>query len=200
VRTLGLRFRPGQVRALFDLDLSTATDREVPLARLAGEAAARDLDARLAAAGRSTAALLAVAEAWALERRAAARRRPAESTRLGVRRVLARRGRERIEDLARALGVTRRSLERAFAKDLGVSPKLFARIVRLNAVLSTLGGAAKARAVDVALEAGYFDQAHLARDFREVAGRRSTRRRELDGDLARHFTDPARLLRLLEGE
>jgi hypothetical protein len=56
VRTLGVRFRPGQVRAQCDLHQLTATAREVPLPLLEGEAAARALDARLAAAGRSTAA------------------------------------------------------------------------------------------------------------------------------------------------
>jgi methylphosphotriester-DNA--protein-cysteine methyltransferase len=202
--TLGLRFRPGAVRAIFALELSSATDREVPLARLVGAREAAALVARLEAAagarGAATSALFRAAEAWLAARLAAARTRPSETTRRAVARILRARGRERVEDAATALGTGRRSLERAFAKDLGISPKRFARIVRLNAVLSTLGHAERARAVDVALEAGYFDQAHLARDFRDVAGRRATRGRELDGELARHFTAPERLLALLEGE
>jgi hypothetical protein len=54
--------------------------------------------------------------------------------------------------------------------------------------------------VEWALEAGYFDQAHLARDFRAIAGRRASRPRERDGELARHFSDPERVLALLRGE
>jgi transcriptional regulator GlxA family with amidase domain len=113
---------------------------------------------------------------------------------------LAARGREPIRAVADRLGIQPRRLERAFARDLGIRPKLFARIVRLNAALATLGQAERLRAVDWALEAGYFDQAHLSRDFRAVAGRRPGAPRESDGRLARHFTAPRRLLAYLAGE
>lgn len=91
-------------------------------------------------------------------------------------------------------------MERAFARDLGIRPKVYARIVRLNAVLATLDDAERPRAVDLALESGYFDQAHLLRDFRLLAGRTPRSRRESDGEMARHFTDPRRLRALLAGE
>ena len=87
-----------------------------------------------------------------------------------------------------------------FARDLGIRPKVYARIVRLNAVLATLDDAERARAVDLALEAGYFDQAHLLRDFRILAGRTPRAGRERDGEMARHFTHPERLKALLAGE
>jgi transcriptional regulator GlxA family with amidase domain len=117
-----------------------------------------------------------------------------------VRAILRTRGRERIDVLAGELGIHRRRLERAFARELGIRPKLFARIVRLNSVLAGLGTELGARTVERALEAGYFDQAHLARDFRAVAGRTAGRSSEEDGRLGRHFTDPERLLVHLAGE
>ena len=109
-------------------------------------------------------------------------------------------GRARIDDVARSLGWSRRRIERAFARDLGIRPKVYARIVRLNTVLATLDDAERPRAVDLALEAGYFDQAHLLRDFRILAGRTPRSRRESDGEMSRHFTDPRRLKALLAGE
>ena len=54
--------------------------------------------------------------------------------------------------------------------------------------------------MDLALEAGYFDQAHLLRDFRLLAGRTPRSARESDGEMARHFTDPRRLKALLAGD
>lgn len=87
-----------------------------------------------------------------------------------------------------------------FARDLGIGPKLYARIVRLNAVLATLDDAERAKAVDLALDAGYFDQAHLLRDFRALAGRTPGAGREGDGEMARHFTHPERLRTLLIGD
>ena len=97
-------------------------------------------------------------------------------------------------------GWTRRRLERTFTRELGIRPKLFARVVRLNAVLVGMDATDRESAVDVALAAGYFDQAHLLRDFRGLAGRTPRAGRERDGELARHFTDPARLRLLFAGE
>jgi len=97
------------------------------------------------------------------------------------------------------LGTNPRRLERAFAHSLGIRPKLFARIVRLNAALALLASDQRLAAVDWALAAGYFDQAHLARDFRVVAGRRARPGGQADGQLARNFTAPKRLLNFLSG-
>jgi AraC-like DNA-binding protein len=55
-------------------------------------------------------------------------------------------------------------------------------------------------AVELALAAGYFDQSHLLRDFRGVAGRSPRADRDHDGEMARHFTRPDRVLAWLAGE
>ncbi|MFN0152141.1 MAG: helix-turn-helix domain-containing protein, partial [bacterium] len=121
-------------------------------------------------------------------------------TRPAIAAILRSRGGVRIADLALELGIHRRRLERAFARDLGIRPKLFARIVRLNAALAKLDPAERGRAVDWALDAGYFDQAHLSREFRTITGRRAGASRDADGEMARHFTDPRRLAAYLSGE
>lgn len=198
VRTLGIRFRPGAATALLPLSMAEATDRELPLAAIVGPGSAATL---LGALGRcrSWPARFAAAERWLEERQAAMP--PANGpARPAVRLMMDSRGRSRIDDVARALGWSRRRLERVFAKELGIRPKLFARIVRLNAVLATLDDAERPAAVDLALAAGYFDQAHLLRDFRALAGRSPRGGRARDGELARHFTQPARLRLLFAGE
>jgi methylphosphotriester-DNA--protein-cysteine methyltransferase len=198
VLTLGVRFRPGAVTAVLPVSMPAATDRETRLEAIVGAAAARALSRALLAA-RSEAARFTAAERWLVERLAQARPR-GEGARAAVRLLLEARGAARIDDVARALGVSRRRLERSFRRELGIRPKLFARIARLNAVLAGLDAAERASAVDVALAAGYFDQAHLLRDFRGLAGRTPRASRERDGELARHFTDPERLRLLFDGE
>jgi AraC-like DNA-binding protein len=62
-----------------------------------------------------------------------------------------------------------------------------------RSVLARLDETEGASAIDIALEAGYFDQAHLLRDFRLLAGRSPRRGGARDGSMARHFTRKARL-------
>lgn len=198
LRTLGLRFRPGATTAAFPIVLQAAADRELPLARLVGRAQAAALVRAVADAGTRRARFRA-AQDWLQER--VGEGPPIRSdARLAVRLVLASGGRRRVDDIARALGFGRRRLERVFARDVGLRPKLFARIVRLNVVLAGLAASERAPAVDLALDAGYFDQAHLLRDFRGLVGRSARAARESDGELARHFTRPERLRALLAGD
>ncbi|MGE0455868.1 MAG: DUF6597 domain-containing transcriptional factor [Vicinamibacteria bacterium] len=190
VLTLGIRFRPAGAAALLRASLEGTADREVPLAALVESRAARELLRGLRRA-RTPARRFAAALAWLQARLAEG---PAASgARAAVDLILRSRGAIRIEDVARRLGQGRRRLERAFARELGIRPKLYARIVRLNAVLATLDERERAPAVDLALEAGYFDQAHLLRDFRALAQKTPRSGREADGPLARHFTHPERL-------
>ena len=71
--------------------------------------------------------------------------------------------------LARDAATTPRQLQRLFARDVGVSPKLLARIRRVQRVFAAWRDES-GRWTRVAAECGYFDQAHLSRDFREIAG------------------------------
>jgi AraC-like DNA-binding protein len=200
MRTLGVRFRPGAVTAVFPIRMARAADREISLVELSGGPAASALMRSLSAA-RDPRHACAMAERWIAERAAEARPpRGHEATMLAVRAILTGHGRRRIGEVAASLGLGARRMERAFARDLGIRPKLFARIVRLNAALAMLRPEERTQAVDWALEAGYFDQAHLARDFRTVAGRRALAPRAHDGAFARHFTEPRRLLAFLAGE
>jgi len=199
VLTLGVRFRPGRVTALLPVAMPSATDRETPLHEIVGRAAAHALTGALRAA-RGDASRFTAAEAWLLGRLPAMAPATGDGAAAAVRRVLQARGAVRIDALARQLGWTRRRLERAFARELGIRPKLFARIVRLNAVLAGLDAGERASAVDQALAAGYFDQAHLLREFRFLAGRAPRAGGAQDGELARHFTRPERLRLLLAGD
>jgi AraC-like DNA-binding protein len=74
-----------------------------------------------------------------------------------------------IAELAGKLKTTPRSLQRLFARDVGIAPKHLARIVRFQRVFSAWRADPDSLS-RVAAECGYFDHAHLVRDFRELAG------------------------------
>jgi AraC-like DNA-binding protein len=85
-----------------------------------------------------------------------------------VRAIRAARGSLRIGALAGALDIGQDALEKRFRRRVGASPKQLASILRLHhAVTSYRPGASLSR---LALDAGYFDQAHFNRELRAVTG------------------------------
>jgi AraC-like DNA-binding protein len=68
------------------------------------------------------------------------------------------------------LGRSRRHLAVQFRDQVGLPPKIVARILRFDRAVSMLARP-HANLVDVAFECGYYDQAHLSRDFRSFAGK-----------------------------
>lgn len=199
VDTFGMRFRPGALPQLLAVDMRGTVDRELPLTRLLGFAAARRLRQRLASAP-DLAARAAAATAWLAEAAGETQVPSATPCTRAVGLIRAGRGGVRVEAVAAELGRSRRQLERDFATGLGIGPKLYSRIVRLQAALVELDAAERGASLEAALAAGYFDQSHLLRDFRALAGRPAARSRQADGEMSRHFTAPERLLALLAGE
>ena len=89
-----------------------------------------------------------------------------------------------MESVAERLGVTARHLRRAFSEHIGIGPKEFARTVRLQRAVR-MAESSKADWVRIATDAGYYDQAPLIADFRELLGLtpgafQRRRRRDLD--------------------
>lgn len=78
-------------------------------------------------------------------------------------------GRIAITRLADETGWSRRHLGERFRHTLGLPPKTVARVLRFRHALALLDGPARHRA-DIAIEAGYYDQAHFNRDFKALAG------------------------------
>lgn len=74
-----------------------------------------------------------------------------------------------IGDVAKSVGTTPRHLERLFAAEIGTSPKRFARVLRFQAAAAKIADG-DAPLADVSIDTGYFDQAHMIRDFLTFAG------------------------------
>ncbi|MGO4212333.1 helix-turn-helix domain-containing protein [Terriglobus sp. 2YAB30_2] len=77
-------------------------------------------------------------------------------------------GKLRSENLARAVGMSERALERAFLREVGVRPKMLSRLARLEHVCELWDRGHSL--TDVAQHAGYTDQPHMVRDFRDLTG------------------------------
>jgi len=163
VRATVIQFKPGWSPSLFGVPANALTDQLVTLDELWG-ASSGDITTALVAA-RSVPAMLDRLS------RAVAARTPFESASAGLARRAARMfeaAETRVQVVAQQLGVTARHLRRAFVESVGIGPKEFARGVRLHRAIRE-----SARSRDwgvIARDAGYYDQAHLIGDFRDLVG------------------------------
>ena len=86
------------------------------------------------------------------------------------RRLVGHRGRVQIGSLAADLGWSRRHLGDHFRKEIGLTPKEVARILRFERAHELATTANPQSWAHVSAAAGYADQAHLVRDWREFTG------------------------------
>lgn len=82
-------------------------------------------------------------------------------------------GRTRISALAGEIGWSRKHLAAKFSDAIGIGPKTLSRIVRFNRALS-LSKQQEDDWAGIAADCGYADQAHLVREFRQLAGETPT--------------------------
>jgi AraC-like DNA-binding protein len=75
-----------------------------------------------------------------------------------------------VDALAREVGCSRQHLARALRRHVGVGGKTLARVARLQRAVDQLLAHPRAGLAATAAAHGYFDQAHMTRDFRELAG------------------------------
>jgi AraC-like DNA-binding protein len=75
-----------------------------------------------------------------------------------------------VGEVAAGLGVLPRTLRRRFTAQVGLGPKRFARVQRLQRVVREVDGLERVDWASVAARHGYADQPHLAEEFRQLVG------------------------------
>lgn len=94
--------------------------------------------------------------------------------------IMSTHGRTGVQRLAELSGLSRRQLERRFLAAVGIGPKRLARLARFQHLISRIHSAPVGGWSGLAVSCGYYDQAHLIRDFREFAQRTPTEHLALD--------------------
>lgn len=165
----GVRFRPGWAPTALGAPASEILDGEVELRELWGDAADALVD-RLGPEPSPAARIAGILEALGSGERLAL---DPIATAAAAR--LARDPGARIDRLAERLGLSPRQLQRRFSAAVGYGPKTFQRIARFQRLLALArrpgptGGLGQ-----LALDAGYADQAHMTREVGALAGRTPT--------------------------
>jgi len=160
--TFGIRFRPGMAARLLKVPGSLVVDQAIPLADAWKTAAVRELLEQLA---EST----SLRHCGARFEEALAEPAPLDALDKALAWLAQERGQIAVETLAAAVGVSARQFRRLCIARTGLSPKHLARILRFRHA-AALAASPRRDWADVALGCGYYDQAHLINEFRELAG------------------------------
>jgi AraC-like DNA-binding protein len=119
------------------------------------------------AQARNAASAVRIAAEW-LVRQMSGEDFPDPAVSWAIRAIRRARGLLSMEEIGSRISMPRARLARRFCDYSGVTPKLFARIVRFHHALGVLGSVESIAAASAELD--YSDQSHMYRDFTEFAG------------------------------
>lgn len=164
----GVKFRPGGFRPFLGRAVSSLCDRSLPVQNVFGDAGRR-LE-RDVFACTDDSAMNAVAQRFLLDRLPPA---DPDVDRVAaiVDAIAADRSLLKVDDLAARYGLGKRALQRLFSEYVGVGPKWVIARYRLHEAIDRIADGQRVDWSALALDLGYFDQAHFIRDFRRLVGR-----------------------------
>jgi AraC-like DNA-binding protein len=164
-RVVGLRLRPGAAGAVLGLPASELRDESPTAAEVIGGERAESLLDELRAGADPHAVLLGAIEIGP-------RSIPDPLVRAAI--AALDRPRAGVTTVAAELGVSARQLQRRVIDAVGYGPKMLARVLRFRRLQSLAArpaqGCSAASLVDLALDAGYADQAHMTAEVTRLTG------------------------------
>ncbi len=163
---IAVHFRPAGAFAFFNLPMHALTDAQVEVAHFWDDVGAFEASVlegasvhdRIAAIDRAVITRLPIARP--IDPRISA----------AVKTMKRTSGQMPIDSMSSEFGMSRQHLTRKFQEHVGISPKFFARIVRIQDLLRRTKNVREVDWSTAALDSGYYDQAHMIDDFRDLCG------------------------------
>ncbi len=165
---IGARLKPEGVAGIFGMDASDITNRVVEAEDFAGPAV-RSARTQMGETS-NTQNRFAILSDFLRRQARNHGKHPSPTVLWAMDRTLAMGGNLRIDQLCAELSVSRKHLNALYKHAVGLSPKTYARLARFRMVMDRLDAPAQETWVGIALDRGYFDHAHLVRDFNQFAG------------------------------
>ena len=168
VNTFAVRFYPYGFANFVSVPINSLANKETPIEILFGKSIAEELERGIIQAT-STQHRIDIVETFLLGRL------NNEATidnivKMTIDALLSTNGSASIKTILKEDLSKRRQLERNFIKQIGVSPKQLAKVIRLQAALKMMLNRNPENLTDIAYESEYFDQSHFTKDFKEFTG------------------------------
>jgi AraC-like DNA-binding protein len=166
IHVFNILFQPAGFNRLTGIDMTSLVNQDPSAAEVLGKRshalnaavrAAKDFQSRVTAAERWVGSLLE-------------RRGPAGSIDHASHLMMDSGGRARIDALIERSDLSARQFQRRFTAQVGLTPKLYARMIRFDQAMRAHRDDPSRPWTDIVHEAGYFDQAHFIRECRAMVG------------------------------
>ncbi len=168
VNCFAIRFYPYGLSTILKIPLKNLENKETTITELFEEKAANELH-QLIINAKDTTARIEIIETFLL-RLLNAKTTIDTIVKSTVEALLESSGSSSIKSILNSEGSSRRQLERKFAKQIGMSPKQLAKVLRLQSALKLLLKQQDNSFTKIAYEAEYYDQNHFIKDFKEFTG------------------------------
>ncbi|MBT8310124.1 MAG: AraC family transcriptional regulator [Flavobacteriaceae bacterium] len=180
---IGVALRPGALYKLFEIPMFSLTDERLDFKevspdfcskRLAPILNAKNLEARLDSLIAITEDLFTTAN------------KDDSIIQEAASKIFSDKGKTNVTEHLCDIPMSRRNFERKFLEEVGVSPKMYAKIRRFSFCCSLMAGDREADLMDVLHQGGYYDQSHFIKDFKYFSGRTPRKYAKTNNELAYH--------------
>ena len=165
--TIGVHFKPGGIFPFLKVPSVELCNQSVALECLWGNASANMRERLMRAA--SPAEKFLVLERCLLEQLAKPLERH-QAVSFALRQFVGPGHFPHVTDVVERVGFSQRRFIQLFSDEVGLTPKLFCRVSRFQRVIQTAHASGQIDWAEVALDCGYYDQAHFIHDFQSFAG------------------------------
>ncbi|MEM9546755.1 MAG: helix-turn-helix transcriptional regulator [Bacteroidota bacterium] len=162
----GIKFQPWTLKLLFDLNMHPLTDQVIPF-HSANLSVLNPLK-EIAIGQRSFKSKVEEIEDWFINSLDLKLNNESKGQ-IATQYLIDKKGAVSIQDVVNFSGISERSLERYFKNHIGLTPKFYCRILRFANVFK-LVQADGFNWTDIAYFAGFYDQSHFIKNFKEFTG------------------------------
>lgn len=163
---IGICFQPHALKSIFGVDADELTSSCVDL-RLIGKK--NNLPEQLLNAA-TVDEQIKLLSLYLFDQQQNNNRHPDEITKYAISQLTRSKGNISLKELQQKVQLSERTLERKFKESVGISPKLFSRIIRFQESLNQMRKSDYDKLSDIAYENDYADQSHFIRVFKEFTG------------------------------
>ncbi|WP_349553968.1 helix-turn-helix domain-containing protein [Pseudotenacibaculum sp. MALMAid0570] len=179
-RMFAIQFQPWAIKELFALEMSSITDQVIEMPNPIKKA--MNYVNGVATSSSSFQEKVRLIEEWFLNMKV----KPFNSKRDAVRYIHEKKGLIQLHELENLCKTSERTLERYFKSYVGLSPKFYSRIIRFSSIFRLIQEG-DIDWQDIVYKAGYYDQSHFIKNFKEFTGEDPSRYGFSEKNMANFF-------------